>query len=417
MLLAIEAALKSVNSAGLVKAATRYQNNVLEFRDIDKQTRFDSFGNLYVVGAGKAAAAMADSLYSILQDRISLACITVPYGIKPADSRVSFTQASHPIPDENGIKGSRKILSAVKKAGKNDLVVVLVSGGGSALMPLPAGDLDLQDKQRITAKLLASGASIQEINAVRKHLSSIKGGQLAAAAKSKVVSLVISDVVGDDLSVISSGPTFPDNSTFSDALEVVRKYEIASDEPAVRHLKDGVAGRYPETPKPGDKIFDNVYNFLIGNNSIACRIAAASLKKSGFEVDYLGSGFVGEAKEFGQLMAAKTLSKNQALVAGGETTVKLGSKSGKGGRNQEAGLSFAINAKDDVVAAFLGTDGIDGNSDAAGALVSAVTRQAKDLDVYLENHDSYHALAKTGSLIFTGLTGTNVNDIAIICRY
>lgn len=413
---AVEAAIKSVEPAGLVRKAVKYSHGSVTVQDIHgKNQTFSNFNNVYVVGAGKAAAAMADELCSIL--KVTEAAITVPYGIRPQDSRIHFTQASHPIPDENGIVGTKRILQTLKKAQKNDLVFVLVSGGGSALMPLPAGALELADKQRITAGLLASGATIGEINVVRKHLSAVKGGQLARNVAGIAVSLVISDVIGDDLGSIASGPTFPDLSTFSDALGIIRKYDIAGDSnPAVRHLMDGTAGRIAETPKPGDPVFDRVHNFLVGNNSVACRAAAGSLTQSGFTVRYLGSDFGGLAADFGRLMAnkAEDIEPLQAIVVGGETVVRLGEKSGKGGRNQEAALAFALELQNsDVVAAFVGTDGIDGNSDAAGALISSRT-ETKGMEQYLESHDSYNALKN--SRVFTGLTGTNVNDIAIVCR-
>ncbi len=413
---AVEAAIKSVEPASLVRRAVKYSHGSVTVQDIHgKKQTFTGFGDVYVVGAGKAAAAMADELCSIL--KVSEAAITVPYGIRPQDSRIQFVQASHPIPDENGIMGTKRILQVLKKAKENDLVFVLVSGGGSALMPMPAGRLELADKQRITAGLLASGATIHEINAVRKHLSSVKGGQLARHVAGTTVSLILSDVVSDDLGSIASGPTFPDSSTFGDALGIIKKYNVAGDsDPAARHLMDGVSGQVAETPKPGDPVFGRVHNFLVGNNSVACNAAADSLKGSGFKVRYLGSDFGGPAADFGRLMArtATNLEPLHAVVAGGETVVRLGSKSGRGGRNQEAALAFALGLLgSSVVAAFVGTDGIDGNSDAAGALVSART-VTRGMEAYLENHDSYNALEN--SLVFTGLTGTNVNDITIICR-
>ncbi len=413
---AVEAAIKSAEPASLVRKAVQYSHGSATVQDIHgKKQTFSNFNDVYAVGAGKAAAAMADELCSIL--KVTEAAITVPYGIKPRDSRIQFVQASHPVPDENGIMGTKRILQILKKARKNDLVFVLVSGGGSALMPLPAGRLELADKQRITAGLLASGATIHEINVVRKHLSEVKGGQLVRHVAGTAVSLVISDVIGDDLAAIASGPTFPDSSTFADARDIIRRYNVAGDsDPAVRHLMDGAAGKIAETPKPGDPVFGRVHNFLVGNNSVACRAAADSLKRDGFKVKYLGSDFGGPAADFGRLMASKAadLEPLHAIVAGGETVVRLGEKSGRGGRNQEAALAFALDLQDSsVVAAFVGTDGIDGNSDAAGALVSARTER-KGMEQYLENHDSYNALKN--SLLFTGLTGTNVNDIAIVCR-
>ncbi len=424
----LSAAIDSVRPDSLIKSAVKFSNNELTVCDIyGNIARLVKFEHVYIVGAGKAALGMAVAMCYLLDDKVVDGAITVPYGIKAKKNlrKVLVTEASHPIPDSAGIEGTKKILSILGKANENDLVVFLISGGGSALMPMPAPDICLQDKQKITESLLRSGASIHEINAVRKHLSDVKGGQLLRYVNRSctLVSLILSDVIGDDLGIIASGPTYPDNSTFSDALSILKKYRIERPVAAIEHLRKGAKGKIEETLKPQEEVFSRVHNMLIGNNAIACKAAEDYLKKYGMQVINLGSRFDGEAKEFGLFLARRTLdlkSNRLAIVAGGETTVRLGkSKSGIGGRNQEAALScLAELDRDDVVIACLGTDGIDGNSDAAGAIVSPQTiilAKKMDLKKYLDRHDSYHAFKKLNSLIFTGFTGTNVNDIAIVC--
>jgi glycerate 2-kinase len=424
ILSALEVAIDSVRPEPLVKHAIKFSNRQLTVRDIyGKVARLREFDRVYVVGAGKAAAGMAYALCSILHNRVAAGAITVPYGTKADIKGVLVTQASHPIPDRAGIKGTRNILSILKKADQNDIVIVLISGGGSALMPLPASGVSLADKQKITGSLLRSGASIHEINAVRKHLSAVKGGQLLRHVNKScvVVSLILSDVIGDDLGMIASGPTYPDSSTFGDALRILRKYRIKVPDAAAQFIAKGIKGKIEETPKPHDLVFSRIHNMLIGNNAIACKAAAGYLKRRGVKAVHLGSEFDGEAKEFGAFLAQLTLDfgrKHFAIVAGGETTVRLNRrKNGLGGRNQEAAVAcLAKLDRQDVVVGCMGTDGIDGNSDAAGGLVSPKTivlAKKMDLQKYLDMHDSYHALKRLRSLIFTGYTGTNVNDISI----
>lgn len=420
VLAALEAAIKSVDPGILVKKSLSFVNGKIIARDISgKSTRIRGFNDVYIVGTGKASAVMAAAVVSVLKGKIAGGAINVPHGTVADIDEISITHASHPVPDGKGVGGTKRIIEILEKAEQDDLVVVVISGGGSALMPMPAKGLTLKDKQAATSALLASGASIHEINAVRKHLSAVKGGQLVRHAKSRMLSLVLSDVIGDDLAAIASGPTFPDASTFSDAWHVLAKYGLAETRVG-RFIASGVQGRVKETPKLGDPMFARVSNVLIGNNELACKSAADLLRSRKVRTEYLGSAFDGEARDFGVFMsrlAGDIKSKLPfALVAGGETTVRLGKKSGKGGRNQEAALMCAL-AGLKGVAGFLGTDGIDGNSDAAGALVSSKSvALAKKINAkkFLVMHDSYHALEKMGSLIFTGYTGTNVNDITIV---
>ena len=432
ILSALDHTLEQLDPGNLLKQAVKVRRELRICGIKGEKVTIANIDNIYVVGAGKACGRMAESLCSVLGQRVTQGAITVPYGdIQTASGKLPqtlyVTEAAHPIPDEAGIRGSEKMVDLLGKAGPNDLVFVLISGGGSALLPLPAPGLTLSDKQKITGALLTSGATIQEINIIRKHLSAIKGGQLLKHTNNaRVVSLILSDVVDDDVSSIASGPTCPDPSTFADALKILGKYRLAgSRNPAVRHIIKGSRGLIEDTPKPGDSLFKNVHNVLIGNNEIACRAAAGFLRRRRIRTAYLGSRFSGEASNFGRFLArfAGDLRNREqrqfAIVLGGETTVTIKGRAGMGGRNQESGLSCAMRLPSGILVACMGTDGIDGMSDAAGALVSKSTtanarRKKLDLTRYLKQHDSYTALKATNSLIFTGRTGTNVNDIAII---
>ena len=425
VLRSLEAAIESVMPDALVESAVRFNNGLL-VRDIyGKNVRLQNFDGVYIVGAGKAAAGMTVALQSILQERVSGGAINIPYGPHSKIKGISVTQASHPLPDKSGIEGTKKILNVLRKVRSNDIVFVLISGGGSALMPLPAIGVSLADKRKITKLLLRSGASIHEINTVRKHLSGVKGGQLLRHINSNctVVSLIISDVVGDRLDAIASGPTCADRSTFVDAMKILKRYRITSPDRAISHIVSGAKNMIEETLKPGDPIFSRVHNMIIGNNDIASARAVSYLKKHGIHAMRLGSQNDGEARDFGAFLAGRTMDfgrRSFAIIAGGETTVSLDRlTSGKGGRNQEVAIAYMMELQRlDVALGCIGTDGIDGNSEAAGALISPRTiALAKKLDLkkYLDRHDSYRTLKKLHSLIFTGYTGTNVNDIAIVC--
>jgi glycerate-2-kinase len=432
VLSALQYTIEQLDPGSLVKRAVRLDKGEIAINGIKgEKITLSDFDRIFVVGAGKACGRMSAALCSILGHRIIQGAITIPYnernlGIELPAS-IEVTEASHPMPDRSGLEGSRKIVGVVSRATKDDLVFVLISGGGSALLPLPAAGLSLSEKQRITAKLLRSGATIQEINVVRKHLSAIKGGQLLRHTNgARVISLILSDVIDDDLSSIASGPTSPDSSTFEDSLRILIKYRLDGvNDRAMRHIQRGLQGSIPDTPKPGDRLFEKTHNVFIGNNEVACIAASRFLSRRRIKTVNLGSHFDGEAKDLGLFLAriASDLKKFEvgpfAIVLGGETTVTIAGKSGMGGRNQEAGLSCATRLPARTIVACMGTDGIDGNSDAAGSLVSANTRtlankKGLDLARYLARHDSYVVLKETNSLIFTGRTGTNVNDIAII---
>jgi glycerate 2-kinase len=434
--------MKYVDPHFIIKRTSRLKGSTLLLRDIVYnnilELDLNDFNSIYLVGAGKATAGMAEALYSILNGRISAGAINVPYHTDVQIDKILVTEANHPAPDEAGVSGTKKIIDILRKTMESDLVIVLLSGGASALMPLPSDGITVGDKQRIISEMMSAGASIDEINVVRKHLSKIKGGQLLSFVKTgcTVISLILSDVIGDKIETIASGPTTPDSSTFRDAEIILKKYNIWGEKKnsaAKQVIVKGINGIIKETPKPGDPVFGKVHNLLIGNNAVICQKAKMYLKKRGLRTVNLGSSFDGEAGEFGCLLARLAAeigrpSKPFAYILGGETTVKLNNQTnnnGLGGRNQEAILTAALKSKfhpkEDVTILSMGTDGIDGRSDAAGGFatpktVSMLREKEKQMKKYLDNHDSYNGLRKLKSLIMTGRTGTNVNDISIICR-
>jgi glycerate 2-kinase len=440
-LCALESAIKHVQPEILIRRALKSNRSKLLIQDIrgnKQEFDLDSFKSVFVVGAGKGTAKMAKAVCHILKGKVTNGAINVPYGNKIHLDSIYISEANHPIPDEAGLEGTKRIINILKNTHESDLVFVLISGGGSALMPFPVNNLTLEEKKKITNKMLASGASIDEINVVRKHLSLVKGGQLVRYVKRgcTVVSLILSDVIGDNMDTIASGPTLPDSSTFKDAALILQKYHMFDNKKVEKSslssiINSGLEGSIDDTPKPGNSIFDNVYNFLIGNNTIACNKAVQILRKNKIQAIHLGSSFDGQAIDFGKMLGKLTndlavSSLPIAFVLGGETTVKLNSRreNGIGGRNQEAILSAATKCRfqdrDDITLLCMETDGIDGNSTAAGGILTPKTiylTQKRNINIKksLKNHDSYTALKKIDSLLFTGRTGTNVSDIAIIC--
>jgi glycerate-2-kinase len=426
----LEAALKAVDPKQIMKSKLSLKNSTLS---IDSYA-FDlnRFRNVYVVGGGKASGPMAEALEQILGKRITCGLVNVPHGTKSKTSITELHGASHPVPDEAGVTGARRMLEIADLAEKDDLVICLISGGGSSLMPLPRGNVSLADKREITGALLKSGATINEINTVRKHISDFKGGWLAKKAyPATVLNLILSDVVGDPLDFIASGPAVPDSTTFSEAVEVLKKYNLWIGAPvSIRKvLSDGVKGLIPETPKADDKAFKNVYNVIVGNNRFSSLIAFERLKSARLNTLLLTATLEGEARQVGIVLASiarevsvsgNPVSKPAGIIAGGETTVIVTGK-GKGGRNQEIALAAAIKLRglDGTVIASLSTDGIDGPTGVAGAIVDGKTlaRAAEDglsPEKFLAENDSYHFFSKISDLIFTGPTGTNVNDISVI---
>lgn len=402
------------------------------------------FRQIIVIGAGKATAPMAQAMETILGDRINCGLIVVKYGHALPLTIIETVEAGHPEPDENGARGTRHILELADQADEATLVIGLVSGGGSALLPLPLDgttygvpiQLSLEDKRQTTQALLACGAAIQEINCVRKHLSGIKGGRLLShLAPGRSLNFILSDVVGDDLSSIASGITAPDPTSYADALAVIKKYSIADQVPGavVRALELGNAGRLPETLKPDDPAAALAQNLLIGTNRSALDAASEDARRLGFTPVRLTSRITGEAGEVARFLAAIALdtanhgmlTKRPACVlSGGEPTVTLRG-SGKGGRNQEMALAFLSEmAKTPDLfhrVCFLSaaTDGNDGPTDAAGAfadldLLNQARLKGLDLEAYLKNNDAYHFFKQIGGLLKTGPTNTNVCDLHAI---
>ncbi|HEU5461819.1 MAG TPA: DUF4147 domain-containing protein [Nitrososphaeraceae archaeon] len=457
---ALKKAIESVDPGVLInRAISPRDNKQFVVRDVNNFKHFfdlNDYESFHIFGAGKATAKMAKSLMDTLNIEISSGAITIPYNEKVLPDKLLIIEAGHPIPDENSIRGTKQIIDLLQKIQNKSLVFVLISGGSSSLLCYPLDGVELKSKQEITQLLLSSGASINEINIVRKHLSKIKGGRLPkyVSGKAKIISLILSDVVGDDLSSIGSGPTVGDNSTYANSIEILKKYGIwntTNDENArdilnvKKVLEDGNKGIIEESPSINDTLYNNVSNILIGNNEIACKSAMKELLSFGIKTHYLGSHINSEAKVFGKELAELLKSqqtksfpnrekKNSfAYVMGGETVVNLTTNKilrneieVKGGRNQEAIVSSIKYLKDirnlgDFTIICCGTDGIDGNSESAGGLVSPSTleylkRDKINVNSVLNSHDSGTLLKRINSNIITGRTGTNVNDITIICK-
>jgi hydroxypyruvate reductase len=382
-----------------------------------KRYRLSLFDRIHVIGAGKAGASMAQGVQRLLGRYVSGGFVNVPDGVAARLRNITLHESGHPVPDRRGVEGARRIAAIARDSGPRDLLLCLISGGASALMPLPAEPVTLDQKREITRRLLACGATIHEINTVRKHLSQIKGGHLARLAHpATVVALILSDVIGDDLDVIGSGPTVPDRSTIADAAAIFQKYGLRP-----------LALR--ETPKPGDPVFDRVQNLIVGSNRQAIDAAAAKARALGYRTIVLSTFVEGETRDIAQMHAAiakEILSSGRparppvCLLSGGETTVMVKGK-GLGGRNQEFVLAAAsaLERFGSVTIFSAGTDGIDGPTDAAGAVADASTIQrARRLGMepraFLDNNDSYRFFDGLGTLVKTGPTGTNVMDVRIL---
>jgi len=433
VLSALETAVHASNPRQLIRDHVKIDGS---WMSIDSE-RFDlnTFKSIFVIGGGKASGSMAEALEQLLKDKITSGIVNVLAGTsnKYRTVRIGLNEASHPIPDPKGVKGTKEMLEIVECSQERDLIICLISGGGSAMMTLPREGVDLEDKQTVTRLLLRCGATINEINTVRKHLSEFKGGWLAKKAQpATLLSLILSDVVGDPLDSIASGPTAPDPTTYDDATEILSKYRIWDQTPiALRNvLEMGKRGLIPETPKPEDPAFKNVKNIIVGNNRGACMAAEAKLRELGFNTLFLTSHLQGEAREAGIFLAAianeiigsgKPIKRPAAVIVGGETTVTV-TGNGLGGRNQETMLSAAIriSSREGVSMGSIGTDGIDGPTDAAGAIVDGKTMKRAhennlDYKKALSNNDSYSFFANLRDLVVTGPTGSNVNDIAVLC--
>jgi hydroxypyruvate reductase len=406
---------------------------------------------VFIIGAGKAGYPMAQSTREIIGEHLKKGHVIVKEGhisknvgapsevdIRPGAAnsqipkKINYFEAGHPIPDERGVTATRHVIELLTHTQEDDLVIALISGGGSALLTSPVPGVSLQDMQELTSKLLACGATINEINSLRKHLDQVKGGGLArAAAPASIVTLILSDVVGDPYDVIASGPAVPDTSTFSEAYSVLDKYGLVKQIPGsiINHLKAGKASQIPETPKPGDEIFDKVHNVIIGSNIQACMAAVRQARQESFNTLLLTTWLQGEARQAGRFLAAilrqvndsnQPIPRPACIIAGGETTVTL-SGGGKGGRNQELALSAVsdLSGLDNVSLVALASDGGDGPTDAAGAVVTQDTlsralSQGMDPFEFLIRNDAYHFFEPLGDLLKPGPTHTNVNDLSLL---
>ncbi|MFZ0430040.1 MAG: glycerate kinase [Acidobacteriota bacterium] len=425
-----QSALRAVDPAKVIESQLRVDSNLLQVRD--RSFDLDRFERILVVGAGKASGAMARAVEGLLGDRISDGCVNVKTGHAVPTQRVEIVEAGHPIPDAKGLEGTKRILHLLEKASERDLVLCLLSGGGSALLPCPADGVSFDEKQQTTSILLRCGATIHEINAIRKHISSVKGGNLARRAyPATLVTLILSDVVGDDLDSIASGPTVPDRSSFQDCRRILEKYGIENDLPPTvrRRLEMGLHGDIEETPKEGDPVFARTWNAIIANNLLAVTSAAARARELGYRTLVLSTMIEGETREVAKVHAAvaKEIRKNHqplpppaCIISGGETTVTIAG-SGLGGRNQEFVLAAAleIGGWPGIVVLSGGTDGTDGPTDAAGALADGRTMEralALGLDgrQFLRDNDSYHFFEALHDLLKTGPTLTNVMDLRLI---
>ncbi len=388
-----------------------------------------SFQRIIVTGFGKGTAPMAKALEEILGDRLTEGWITVKYGHGLPLKKVRVMEAGHPIPDQAGLQATRFLLDRLKGCTAADLILGAFSGGGSALSPAPRPPLELSEKQETTRLLLDCGATIFELNAIRKHLSVCKGGQLAKIAyPATLVSLILSDVVGDTLDAIASGPTVPDSSTFADCLRIVERYALSEKLPprVLKLLRAGAQGLIEETPKVGDAVFQRVQNLIVGSNRSALLAAAQKAEQLGYHTLILSSFIQGEAREIAHAFAAigkeivvsgHPVSPPACILAGGETTVTM-CGGGKGGRNQELALAAALAFEGWPQIALLsaGTDGSDGPTDAAGAFADGGTcqralQQGINPRAYLMNNDSYNFFKESDDLLITGPTRTNVMDV------
>ncbi|NLR61001.1 DUF4147 domain-containing protein [Chitinophaga polysaccharea] len=421
-------AVAAVHPANLMQQHVAVLPGTHRIRVADHIYTLPAEGKVWILGAGKAAAAMAAELEKILSKHFPLQGLVVTkYGHALPLKQLSLLEAGHPVPDENSVTATVKLLEIAHQVQADDLVFFLLSGGASALLAdVPAGST-LREVQQLFEALLKSGADIGEMNTVRKHLSSVKGGQLAQLIRpARLCTLILSDVVGDDLSVIGSGPTVADPSTFQDTLSILKQYHLQDQLPASlwQYLQQGAAGLIAETPKPGDADFSHVYNYLAGTNRIALKAAAAEAKALGYHALILSDTVTGDVHAVAAMLTKASERYRgplpACLLAGGETTVKI-TGTGLGGRNQQLALEMGIAISGDPRLTFLsgGTDGGDGPTNAAGAIVNASTienavNHELDPNSFLRNNDAWHFFSKAGGLMITGPTQTNVMDLMIL---
>ena len=425
-----EAGLRAVNPIEAVKRFLTLDGNALVLGE--HKLDLEDFEEIWAIGAGKASAAMAQAVEEVLGDRISGGLVIVKYDHLAPLSKIRLVEAGHPTPDENGWRGTQELVGLVEKLDRRDVVLFLLSGGGSALLPMPVEGVTLDEKMAATNLLLKSGVSIQEMNTVRKHLSQVKGGQLARLAHpATLISLILSDVVGDPLDVIASGPTVGDPTTFQECQEVLKRYALQDKLPASvkSHLVAGIEGKVPETPKPDEEIFSRTLSVLVGTNMQALKAAAKQAEKLGYTTLILSSLIEGDTTEAARfhtalareiVMSGHPVRRPACLISGGETTVVVRGK-GKGGRNQHFALEAALELEglEGVCLLCGGTDGTDGPTDAAGAVVDGDTvprALAKGLNPreFLAENNSYHFFQHLDDLLITGPTNTNVMDLRLV---
>jgi glycerate 2-kinase len=439
----LDAALRAVDPAEAVRRQVSRRGDLLVVAG--RQYDLTRYRHVYLVGGGKASVPMALALSQILDERVTAGHVNtrrngaLAAGRRAGDvsplapgSRITVTEAGHPLPDECGVAGMERMAELLRAAAADDLVLFVISGGGSALMTWPTPGISLEEKREATRRLLAGGATINEMNAVRKHISQGKGGRLAQLAyPAEVITLILSDVVGSPLDVIASGPTVPDPSTYHQAHRVLAERQLLATVPhnVIVLLEGGIAGSLPETPKPGDPIFARTFNVVVGDNRVAALAAAAEAARLGFKTLLLSTSVEGEAREIAGFYAALAreieetdapVARPACLIAGGETTVTVRG-TGKGGRNQEMALAAAIKIAglEHTLIACCATDGSDGPTEAAGAWVDGSTvRRAIEQDCsprdYLADNDSNTFFQRVGGLIVTGPTNTNVNDLTFV---
>jgi glycerate-2-kinase len=424
-----EAALNAANPATCIRNFVQFNEGILTVSG--KNIPIE--GKLIVIGTGKPSAKMAQVIEEICGSYISGGIVVTKYGHSLPLERIRLIEAGHPLPDAAGVNAVREIRELLRGLSATDTVICLISGGGSALWPAPAEGITLEEKQEVTQLLLRAGATIRELNAVRKHLSDIKGGQLAKlAAPARVISLIMSDVIGDPMDFIASGPTAPDTTSFSDALASIQKYGVDVPPAVLERFQEGARGRVPETPKPGDPVFKRVENVVIANNRLLVDAALEKARELNFNTLILGTEVEGEAKDVGRFFSAisreiarsgNPIQRPACVLAAGETTVTVRGH-GVGGRNQEMALAWAIAMAARASTApscfaSVATDGTDGPTSAAGGLVDHFTcARGVELGLmplkYLRGNDSSNFLRSTGDLIVTGPTQTNLMDLQIL---
>ena len=423
------AGVRSVLPEKLITSIMRLEGSVLSIGD--HEFNLDENRNVFVIGAGKASAAMGHYVETILGNRITGGHIVVKYGYSCKLKRIKVTEAGHPVPDAEGFKATEEIIRIASRADENDLVICLISGGASALLADLPDNMLPEELYIVNNLLIRCGATINEINCVRKHLSLIKGGQLARIIRpAKLVTIILSDVTGNPPEVIGSGPTVPDPSTFGEALKVIEKYNLTADltSGVLNHLRDGLNGLHSETPKPGDPLFEGTVSILAGTNQIALKASKEEAVRQGFKTYIIDAELNGDVENVCESVLNMALSfknnkdivKPVCLLYGGETTVKV-SGNGRGGRNQHLALSAAIRLRNIPGITFLaaGTDGTDGPTDAAGAVADSETtgkaaKMNEDPVNYLCEFNSYDFFKRVGGHVKTGPTFTNVMDLLVV---